>query len=264
MLIGNFTLTTLLLLIVKILLIFFLGRYIILFMINQIKKILDKKSFDPILEGFALSIIKFLLFFVLIMAILEIIGIKTTSLIAVLGAASLAVGLALQSNLANFASGVIIVSLKPFKIGDYVEIGGESGTIVEIGIFHSTLKTIDNKKILVPNSSVTNNSITNYTAYSERRIDLVISVSYDSNIEFVKNTLKEIVEAHELILADKPVLIRVGEMAESSINFFVRVWTDTDNYWDVFYDLNEQIKTKFGDVGISIPYPHVTIEMKEK
>ena len=253
MLIGSFTLTALLLLIMKILLVFFIGNYVINLIVKQIKKILDKKSFDPILEGFALSIVKFLLFFVLIMAMLEIAGVKTTSLIAVLGAASLAVGLALQSNLANFASGAILVSLKPFKVGDYVEIGGKSGTISEIGIFHSTLKTIDNKKILVPNSLVTNNTITNYTAYSERRIDLVIGVSYDSNIEFVKNTLREIVESHELILADKPMLIRMGEMGEISINFFVKVWTYTDNYWDVFYDLNEQIKTKFSEVGISIP-----------
>lgn len=263
MLVGGFTLTTILILLVKILLVFFIGRYVINFIIKQLKKLLDKKSFDPILESFALSMVKFLLFFVLIMAILEIVGVKTTSLIAILGAASLAVGLALQSNLSNFASGVIIVTLKPFKIGDYVEVGGKSGTIVEIGIFHSTLKTIDNKKILIPNSAVTNNAITNYTAYSERRIDLVIGVSYDSNIEFVKKTLHEIVEAHELILADKPVLIRMGEMSESSINFFVRVWTFTDNYWDVYYDLNEQIKTKFSEVGISIPYPHVTVEMKK-
>lgn len=263
MYIGGIAISAIFFMIIRSLLIFVIGNYIIGIIIRQLTKMLQKKSVDPMLQGFSISIIKLLLLFVLIMAILQTFGVETTSLIAVLGAASLAVGLALQGNLSNFASGIMLVALKPFKIGDYTEAGGVSGTITEIGIFYSTLKTVDNKKIMVPNSAITSSTITNFTAYAERRVDLKIGVSYDSNIEHVKKTIREVIDAHELILADKPIFVRMGEMADSSINFTVRVWTYTENYWDVFYDLNENIKNKLDQEGISIPYPHLTVEMKK-
>jgi small conductance mechanosensitive channel len=263
MFIGGWSLTALLLTILKAGIIFFVGRALINFVLTRLIKILEKKSFDPMLESFGLSILKFLLMFVLVVAILQTFGVQTTSLIAVLGAASLAVGLALQGNLSNFASGFMLVVLKPFKVGDYVDAGGHSGVITEIGIFHSTLKTVDNKKILVPNSSITSGSIVNYNAYSERRVDLKIGVSYDADINHVKRSINEVIEANEMILADKPVFVRMGEMGDSSINFTVRVWTYTDNYWDVYFDLMENIKIKLDLEGISIPYPHITVEMKK-
>jgi small conductance mechanosensitive channel len=262
MYIGNLALSTLFFIILKAVLIFFIGRIIIDVVLSQLRKILDKKSFDPMLEGFVLSVLKFLLMFILIMAILQTFGVQTTSFIAVLGAASLAIGLALQGNLSNFASGVMLVVLKPFNVGDFIEAAGHTGIIVEIGIFHSTIKTPDNKKILVPNNSITSGAITNFSAYSERRVDLKIGVSYDSDINKVKKAITEVIEANEMILADKPVFVRMGEMADSSINFTVRVWTYTENYWDVYFDLNENIKMKLDEEGISIPYPHVTVEMK--
>lgn len=263
MYIGGVAISAIFFMILRALIIFVVGKYIIGAMIKQLSKILQKKSVDPMLQGFSISIIRVLLIFVLIMAILQTFGVETTSLIAVLGAASLAVGLALQGNLSNLASGVMLVALKPFNVGDFTEVGGVSGTIVEIGIFHSTLKTVDNKKILVPNSSITAGTITNFTAYSERRVDLKIGVSYDSDIEHVKRAIREVIDAHELILADRPVLVRMGEMADSSINFTVRVWTYTENYWDVFYDLNENIKKKFDEENILIPYPHVTVAIEK-
>jgi small conductance mechanosensitive channel len=263
MYIGGVAISAIFFMILRALIIFIVGKYIIGIVVNQLSKMLQKKSVDPMLQGFSISIIKILLLFVLILAILQTFGVETTSLIAVLGAASLAVGLALQGNLSNLASGIMLVALKPFKIGDFTEAGGVAGTITEIGIFYSTLKTVDNKKIMVPNSSITSSTITNFTAYPERRVDLKIGVSYDSDIEHVKRVIREVIDAHELVIADKPVMVRMGEMAASSINFTVRVWTYTENYWDVFYDLNENIKNKLDKEGISIPYPHVTVEMKK-
>lgn len=263
MYIGGVAISAIFFMILRALIIFIVGKYIIGILIKQLSKTLQKKSVDPMLQGFSISIIKILLLFVLILAILRTFGFETTSLIAVLGAASLAVGLALQGNLSNFASGIMLVALKPFKIGDYTEAGGVSGTITEIGIFYSTLKTVDNKKIMVPNSSITSSTITNFTAYAERRVDLKIGVSYDSDIEHVKKAIREVIDAHELILADKPIFVRMGEMADSSINFTVRVWTYTENYWDVFFDLNENIKKKFDEEDILIPYPHVTVAIEK-
>ncbi|MBV1759288.1 MAG: mechanosensitive ion channel [Dethiosulfatibacter sp.] len=263
MYIGGVAISAIFFMILRALIIFIVGKYIIGILIKQLSKMLQKKSVDPMLQGFSISIIKILLLFVLILAILRTFGFETTSLIAVLGAASLAVGLALQGNLSNFASGIMLVALKPFKIGDYTEAGGVSGTITEIGIFYSTLKTVDNKKIMVPNSSITSSTITNFTAYAERRVDLKIGVSYDSDIEHVKKAIREVIDAHELILADKPIFVRMGEMADSSINFTVRVWTYTENYWDVFFDLNENIKKKFDEEDILIPYPHVTVAIEK-
>lgn len=263
MYIGSLSIGVILLIILKAVLIFFVGRVIINLIVNQIKKIFEKKSVDPMLEGFALSIIKFILMFILIIAILKTFNVDTTSFVAILGAATLAIGFALQGNLSNFASGVMIIMFRPFKIGDYVEAGGQTGIIEEIGIFMSTLKSLDNKKILVPNSSITGGSITNYSAYSERRVDLTVGVSYDAEINHVKQTLQSVIDAHEMILADKPTFVRMGEMADSSINFTVRVWTYTENYWDVYFDLMENFKIKLDEENISIPYPHVTVEMKK-
>jgi small conductance mechanosensitive channel len=263
MYIGGFSIGVILLVILKAVLIFFIGRVIINLVVSQIKKILEKKSVDPMLESFALSIIKFILMFILIIAILKTFNVDTTSFVAILGAATLAIGFALQGNLSNFASGVMIIMFRPFKIGDYVEAGGQTGIIDEIGIFMSTLKSLDNKKILVPNSFITGGAITNYSAYSERRVDLTVGVSYDADINHVKKTLQSVIDANEMILADKPTFVRMGEMADSSINFTVRVWTYTENYWDVYFDLMENFKIKLDEENISIPYPHVTVEMKK-
>ncbi|HRW12378.1 MAG TPA: mechanosensitive ion channel [Syntrophomonas sp.] len=263
MVIGGVDVVALLMILLKAILIFFIGRLVINLILKQSNKLLSKKSYDPMLEGFALSILKFLLYFVLIMAILQTFGVQTTSFIAVLGAASLAIGLALQGNLTNFASGALLVTLKPFKVNDFVEIGGEAGVIAEIGIFHTVIKTVDNKKVIIPNGSVTSGVITNYSAYSERRVDLTIGVDYNAKIDHVKATIEKAIVASDKILSDKPIFVRLAEMADSSLNFSVRVWTRSENYWDVYFDLMENIKNKLDEESISIPYPHVEVVMKK-
>lgn len=263
MFVGGFSLVAILIMIVKAALIFVLGKLAINFIVNLIEKILEKKSVDPMLERFAVSIIKFVLMFVLIIAIFETFGIETTSFVAMLGAGTLAIGFALQGNLSSFASGVMLVSFKPFNVGDFVETAGHQGIIEEIGIFMSVLKTPDNKKILIPNSSITAGSIVNYTAYSERRVDLTIGVSYDADINHVKSVIQGVIDSNAMILSNKGTFVRMGEMADSSVNFTVRVWAKTEQYWDVYFDLMEEIKMKLDEENISIPYPHVTVEMKK-
>jgi small conductance mechanosensitive channel len=257
------TVLAVLFMIVKAAIIFFVGRVIINLVVGHVKKVMEKRSVDPMLEGFALSILKFVLMFILIIAIIKTFGVETTSLVAILGAATLAIGFALQGNLSNFASGVMIVTFRPFNVGDYVEAGGHDGIVEEIGIFMSTVKSLDNKKILIPNSAITGGSITNYNGYPERRVDLTVGVSYDADLNHVKKVLQEVIDGNEMVLADKPTFVRMGEMADSSVNFTVRVWTYTENYWDVYFDLTENFKMKLDEENISIPYPHVTVEMKK-
>ncbi|MCT4660880.1 MAG: mechanosensitive ion channel [Tissierellales bacterium] len=253
----------LIVILVQALVVFVVGKLIIQLVMNTFRKMLEKSKLDPMLRGFAVSVVNFVLMFILIIAILRIFGIDTSSFVAMFGAATLAIGFALQGNLSNFASGVMLVSFKPFKVGDYVVTSGHEGAVVEIGMFMSTLKTPDNKQILIPNSSITGGSIVNYSAYSERRVDLKIGVGYDSDINQVKKVIQDVIDNNEKILLDKGTFVRMGEMADSSINFTVRVWAKTEHYWDVYFDLNEEIKEKLDSANIDIPYPHVTVDMKK-
>lgn len=263
MYIGSVNIQLIGIMIIKALLIFFIGKFIINKLIKWTEKFLEKQSIENIYKGFLTSIIKFVLMFLLIIAILKTFNVDTSSFVAILGAATLAIGFALQGNLSNFASGVMIVTFKPFKIGDYVETAGHSGVVEEIGVFMATLKTPDNKKILIPNSSITGGSIKNYSAYSKRRVDLTVGVSYDAEIDNVKTCIKEVIDLNELIYKDHDIFIRVSELADSCVNYSVRVWTSTENYWDVYFDLLENIKMALDKNNISIPYPHVTVEMKK-
>lgn len=262
-LIAGFSILGLFGTLIKAFFIFVIGKLAIQSIVGFLKKALEKSKLDPMIRGFAVSVTKFVLMFILIIAILRVFGVDTSSLVAMFGAATLAIGFALQGNLSNFASGVMLVSFKPFKVGDYVVTSGHQGTVEEIGMFMSTLKTPDNKQILIPNSSITSNSIVNYSAYSERRVDLKIGVSYDADIDQVKKVIQDIIDNHEMVISEKGTFVRMGEMADSSINFTVRVWTKTENYWTVYFDLMENIKSKLDDANIEIPYPHVTVDMKK-
>jgi small conductance mechanosensitive channel len=201
-----------------------------------------------------------LLAFVIIAAISQI-GVQTTSLIAVVGAAGLAVGLALQGSLSNFASGVLIVLFRPYKVGDFVEAAGISGAVEAVQILTTVLKTGDNKRVIVPNSQIMDSVITNYSANKRRRIDMVIGVSYDDDLNKVRKTLKELVAADERILTDPTCTIAVAELADSSVNFVLRPWVITADYWDVKFDLTEAIKIRFDDVGISFPFPQQDVHL---
>ncbi|MDX9796133.1 MAG: mechanosensitive ion channel [Arcobacteraceae bacterium] len=246
--------------------IFFVGKWLVGEVTNLIIKGLRKSSkLDETLVVFFKNIIYYALLIVVILTALKQVGIETTSFLAILGAAGLAIGLALKDSLSNFASGVMIVFFKPFKIGDFVTAGGVSGTITEIHLFNTEFKTGDNQKILVPNSSITSGSIINVNAHDKRRVDLLIGVGYEDDIKKVKELLTSIVASHEKILQDEANKIAVSELADSSVNFIVRAWVNTPDYWDVRFELIETIKTQFDQEGITIPYPQTDVHVyKEK
>jgi small conductance mechanosensitive channel len=192
--------------------------------------------------------------FVIIAAVGKL-GVQTASFVAVIGAAGLAVGLALQGSLANFAAGVLMVIFKPFKVGDFIEAGGSTGVVEEIGIFTTELKSPDNKKIIVPNAKVTGDNIINYTAKDKRRVDIVAGVSYSSDLDKVRKVLEEILSGDDRILQEPAPTISVLELANSSVNFAVRPWVKPADYWDVFFAIQEKIKKSFDAEGIAIPFP---------
>lgn len=236
--------------------IFVIGKYIA-------KKITDifsnfmtkKKNMDETLVKFLDDIIYYILMVVVILTSLKQLGIDTTSFFAILGAAGLAIGLALKDSLGNFASGVMIIFFKPFRVGDFVEAGGTTGTIEEVGIFTTIFKTPDNQKIIVPNGAITSGSIKNVNAHDTRRVDLVVGIGYEDDIKKAKDVLNSIVESDIRVLKEKGITVAVSELADSSVNFVVRAWVNTPDYWAVKFDLTEQVKLTFDKEGISIPFP---------
>jgi small conductance mechanosensitive channel len=226
-----------------------------------ILKLMDKKKVDKTISSFISSLTFSAFWIFVILAALSQLGIQTTSFIAVIGAAGLAIGLALQGSLSNFASGFLIILFRPFKVGDYVKAGGVSGSISKISIFTTDFTTPDNKKIIVPNSQIMNGTITNYSAEKTRRVDLTFGVGYETDISKVKDILSNIITGHKHVLKDPEPFVRVGELADSSINFVVRVWTKTEDYWGVFFDLTEQVKNEFDKNGISIPFPQMDVHL---
>jgi len=241
--------------------IFLIGRALVGLIDKGIRRVMRARAVDPILESFIATFVYWALLAFVIIAAISKVGIQTASLIAVLGAAGLAVGLALQGSLANFAAGVLIVIFRPYRVGDWVEAAGVSGSVVQVQLLTTVLKSADNKQIVVPNGQIMNSIITNYSAHPTRRIDMLVGVSYDDDIETVRSTIRELVEADERILAEPACQIVVAELGESSVDFNVRPWVDTDNYWPVKFDLTEKIKTRFDEVGISIPFPQRDIHI---
>lgn len=239
-----------------------LGKFIVRLIRRFILKMMQKRNVDPSISTFTASLTKSVLWIFVILAALAQLGVQTTSFMAVIGAAGLSVGLALQGSLSNFAAGFQIVLFRPFKVGDAVDIGNVLGKINRINIFNTEFLTFDNKKIIVPNSQIMNNTITNITAEDIRRVDLQFGVSYSSDIEKVKNTIRKIIDEHELIFKEPEPFIRLAEMAESSLNFKVRVWSKTQDYWTVFFDLTESVKKEFDKNGISIPFPQMDVHIK--
>jgi small conductance mechanosensitive channel len=218
-------------------------------------KVLDKRSVDPTLTKFASSLVKItLITFVIISAISQV-GIETTSFVAVIGAAGLAVGFALQGSLSNFASGVMLIIFKPIKVGDYIEGGGAAGSVEVIGIFVTTLVTPDNKVIYIPNSGLTGSNIVNYSAKDTRRVDMVFGIGYSDDIDKAKSAIQAVLGADSRILKDPAPQIVVSELADSSVNFNVRPWVNSADYWGVYFDVTEQIKKQFDEQNISIPFP---------
>ena len=241
--------------------IFFLGWFIAKGVRVIIRKMLQKGHVDETLVSFVSSVTYVGVMAFVVIAALGQLGIQTASFIAIIGAAGLAVGLALQGSLANFAAGVLMIIFKPFKVGDYIEGGGVSGAVEEIGIFTTELKSPDNKKIIVPNAKMTSDNIVNYSAKEIRRIDIVAGVSYGDDIDKVKKVLDDIMVKDERILKDPAPTIGVLELADSSVNFAVRPWVKTSDYWNVFFATQESIKKQFDAAGISIPFPQRDVHL---
>ena len=214
-----------------------------------------RQEVDKTLETFVSNLVRVVLMVFVIIAAIGAVGIQTTSIIAVLGAAGLAVGLALQGSLSNFAAGVLIVLFRPYKAGDWIEAAGVSGGVVSVQILTTILKTGDNKQVIVPNSQIMGSIITNYSANETRRVDLVVGVSYDDDLDKVRKTIEEIIAAAERVLDDPACQIAVSELADSSVNFVVRPWVNSADYWAVLFDLTETNKKRFDEEGISFPFP---------
>ena len=249
--------------IVTFLLVIIIGMWIAKMIKKGVVSIMDKKGVDPTLTSFLSSLLYVALQAFVIIAALEKLNVKTASFVAILGAAGLAIGLALQGSLANFASGVLMIIFKPFKVGDVIDAGGNVGSVLEIGIFTTILKSPDNKKMIVPNSQVTGGTITNINAFGTRRVDLVAGIGYSDDIDKARNVLNEIIAADSRVLKDPAPTVAVVELADSSVNFVVRPWVNAADYWGVYFEMTETIKKRFDEEGISIPFPQRDVHLYE-
>jgi len=228
---------------------------------RSLGKAFIKRELDKTLISFLLNLLYFTLLAIIVLMALGALGVKTTSFIAILGAAGLAIGLALQGSLANFASGVLLIIFRPFKVEDFVKIAGEEGFIEKIHIFTTQVKTFDNRTIIIPNSTITGDKIINYTAKEIRRVDLSIGISYGDNIKTAIDALTDLCASHPKVLDDPAPYVGVVEYGDSSINLTVRPWCKTEDYWNVFFDINEQMKTAFDKNGVSIPFPQRDVHL---
>ena len=249
--------------IISALIILFIGNLIVKAVANSVSKVLQKKKMDRAVVEFVHGLVRYLLFVIVLIAALGRLGVQTASVVAVIGAAGLAVGLALQGSLSNFAAGVLIVAFRPFKSGDYVEIGGVAGSVDSIQIFQTVLTTPDNKMVVVPNGSVIGSPITNYSRHDTRRIDLMIGVSYGADLQKTKELLTKICESDERVLKEPGVQVGVHTLADSSVNFVVRPWVSTAEYWNVYFDLMQAIKEGLDKEGIEIPFPQMDVHMNK-
>lgn len=247
--------------IVAAVLIVFVGRLVALGVKKLLRKIMLKSKVDETLVSFTTNLGYVTLLAFVIIAALGQLGIQTTSFIAIVGAAGLAIGLALQGSLSNFAAGVLMIIFKPFKVGDFIEGGGVSGMVKEIGIFTTVMNSPDNKMIIVPNAKITSDNIINYTANDCRRVDIVAGVGYGDDLDKVRNVLEDILSGDRRILKDPAPTIGVLELANSSVNFAVRPWVKTEDYWAVFFDTQESIKKRFDAENISIPFPQQDVHL---
>jgi small conductance mechanosensitive channel len=233
-----------------------IGLLIIKVFVNTTKKVLSKREVDITLQKFLLNLLNWVLKILLFITLVAILGIETTSFAAILASAGLAIGLALQGSLANFAGGILIIIFKPIKIGDFIEAQGVSGSVKEIEIFTTKLNTTDNKEIIIPNGALSNGNIVNYSTEATRRVDFTFGVGYDSDIKKTKEVISRVINSHPLVLKEPVPAVNLSELADSSINFFTRGWVKKEDYWAVKFDILEQTKEALDAAGIEIPYPH--------
>lgn len=230
---------------------------------HGIGKAFEKRSIDAAISGFVKSLIRVLILIATFIASLSHLGIQTTTFVTIIGAAGLAIALALQGSLSNFASGILIAAFRPFKAGDYIEAGGVAGVVKEIQIFSTIMTTPDNKRVVLPNAQITGGAITNYSSNPTRRIDLIIGVSYDADLKQAEALFKSILDSHPLVLKDPAYTVGVLELGDSSVNFVVRPWVKTEDFWSAKFDLTKIIKTSLDDAGIGIPYPQMDVHLHQ-
>jgi small conductance mechanosensitive channel len=244
------------------LLVFFIGRIITNWIVRFTRRHMERRKLDALIVNFISNILNWALLLLVITIALSQLGVDTTAMIALLGAAGIAIGLSLQDSMKNFASGVLLIMFRPFATGHFVEAAGTSGVVERITLFTSTLLTLDNREVIVPNSAIYTSNITNYSARAQRRIDLVFGVSYADDLRRARELLQQIVAAEPRILADPPPVIVVGELADSSVNFFVQPWVNNADYAPVKFALTEQVKLAFDAHGITIPYPQMDVHVQ--
>ncbi len=242
-------------------LVLILGLWVVGILTRSFSKLMEKRDLNPSLRPFLKSLLNVTLKILLIITVMSMVGIRMTSFIAIIGAAGLAVGMALSGTLQNFAGGVILLILKPFKVGDYITAGGHSGTVHEIQVFHTILKTPDNKTIILPNGSISNNSIVNFSEEPTRRVDLEFGIGYGDDIDKAKAILWDIIKNDDRVLTDPEAMVAVKELADSSVNFAVRVWVKAENYWPLFWEIHEKVKKAFDKNGVSIPFPQTDVHL---
>lgn len=247
--------------VVKAIIVLIIGLWVIGIITRGIGKAMVKRDVDPSLGPFLKSLIGAILKVMLLISVVGMVGVEATSFVAVLGAMGLAVGLALQGTLQNFAGGVIILLLKPFKVGDVIDATGYLGSVHSIQIFNTYLKTPDNKTIIIPNGALANSSMTNYSTEPRRRVDWTFGVGYGDSTEKTRETIMELIKADSRILSDPEPFIALSELGDSSVNFVVRVWVEAADYWGVNFDMNENIYNKFNEVGLNIPYPQMDVHV---
>lgn len=240
-----------------------IGLWLIKIVVKALKKLMENAGTDISLQKFLSSLVSILLKALLLISVASMIGIATTSFVAILGAAGLAIGLALQGSLANFAGGALILVFKPFKVGDFINAQGHAGVVDEIQVFNTILKTFDNKTIIIPNGPLSNGSIINFTKESQRRVDLFFGINHANDIQKAKSVLSKIAESDSKILKKPAPEFLISDLTESAVNFEVRLWCKTDDYWDVFYATKEKVKLAFDKEGITAPIPkQILIQQK--
>lgn len=239
------------------------GLAVIKYVVKTSTKVMKNRDLDPSLIPFLRSLLSITLKVGLVLLVLEMVGIQATSFIAILGAAGLAIGMALSGTLQNFAGGVIILLFKPFEVGDFIDGQGHKGTVHEIQIFNTILKTPDNVTIIVPNGGLSTSAVTNYSVEEKRRVDMTFGIGYGEDVDNARSILLEIIHADSRILQDPEPFIRVGALADSSVNFTLRLWVMATDYWGVHFDMNEKVYKQFGQAGVNIPFPQMEVHMHQ-
>lgn len=245
-------------------LIFVIGKWAVKKLTALSKTLMEKAKVDKTLVEFVESLVYFVLLMMVIFASLNALGINTTSFLAIFGAAGLAIGLALQGSLANVGAAVLIIIFRPFKVGDFVEAGGATGTVEDVNLFSTIIAPLDNRTVIVPNASIIGGNITNYSMKPQRRVDHVFGIGYDDDLRLAKNTLMEIMTSDKRILQDPAPFVAVSELGDNSVNFTTRAWVETADYWDVYFEMIEKVKLTFDEKGISFPYPQMDVHLDKE